>query len=439
MCLWNWKPKCKSHSAGTSIPKLFSTFRIAAPAPFMLRKTSVPQTPLQGQLLPPSKSTKVHAKIMETELPSLSLSLEPSIADNASLSELLHLSVKAESFGGGAQSTGQDCLRDEFRGENRAGNDKPILPLRNLYFIIDTSAFLQGMGNVKRWFDAEYATSQIKKNQGDGAETVKLHCYIPLNTLNELNHFKRNSSIEGPNAARALKFIDHVLDLDDGISPYDDTESKGDGGVIITYDVEVEARSPAFPTWNTALRYAVRKDRLHEVDVGSKFLIRSCVSKAFLGKKHIEGSWHVISEDKARHCTNLVGINCLNVNEAELLLFRALDVTLAQPRAPGAGFNYQYDMYDNTNIMTKIDTSCYGYSRLANQNGHLRKVDENAEVNVSRNPGGIVEDFDMVSYAPRPEGKIWTPALDLLKNKKKKNRYRRKKSPKEKTVLEPNA
>lgn len=344
---------------------------------------------------------------MANELPSPLLAEGSSILDNMSLSEFLHISVRAESFEDEIQSNGKEPLsrnQDELLSEDHKQQGKPEAPLRKINLIFDTSAFLQGMGNVKRWFDASYATAQIKKNQGENAETVLLSCYIPSNTLHELNVLRRNSSIEGPNAIRALKFIDSVLDLGNGMAEYaDDDSSNEKSGNLVTYDVEVEEHSAAYPSWKVAMRYAIHKNWPHEIDAGSKYLIRSCVSRAFISNGK-ESSWYVITENKARHCTNLFGFDCLNVNEAELLLFRAIDVTRAQPQAPGAGFNHQYDMYDNANIMTKMDSSRYGYSYIAGQNS--AGVDENSR---TRQPGSILEDFDSVAYAPRAKGKIWTP------------------------------
>lgn len=362
---------------------------------------------------------------MATELPSEVNGDKLPMTDNMSLSEFLHLSVKAESLVDGALSSGNEPLlrdQDELLDTENIEENNPSMPLRELNFIIDTSAFLQGLGNVKRWFDATYATAQIKKYQGNGAEPVVLNCYIPGNTLKELNYFKRNSSIEGPDAKRALKFIDHVLDLNNGMSAYDDEDSSShENGILITYNIDVEERSASYPSWNMALRYAIHKDWPHEIDLGSKFLIRSCISKVFLDKTS-GSSWRVITENKARHCINLFGIDCLNVNEAELLLFRALDVTLAQPPAPGAGFNYQYDMYDNANIMTKIDTSLYGYRYIADQNRASGMVDENTHGNVVRPSGRVVEDFDSVNYESRPKGTLWSPPADHRKKFRRKKR-----------------
>lgn len=348
---------------------------------------------------------------MSHELPSLQ-DIQKALIEFDSFSELLHFSERAESSVDEHDlKTIEAPLRDqEEHFAERNANERPARPTRNLNFIIDTSAFLQGMGNVKRWFDAAYATAQIRESQGNFAEIVKLKCFIPLNTLIELHNYKRNSSIEGPNAVRALKFIDQVL-VDGGIVSHGD-KLDSDQEVLISYDVEIEERSSSFPTWKTALRYAAKNNRLHEIDSGSKFLIRSSVAKAFMGKR-TEGSWRVITESQDRNCVNYFGLNCLNVNEAELFLFRGFDVTRAQVQEPGALFNCQNDIYDNSNIMSRIDTSLYSYG-VRDPNA----VNDISGSDAGTAGGAIIEDFNTISYAPRPKGNVWMPPKEDKKRRK---------------------
>lgn len=311
---------------------------------------------------------------------------------------------------------------DSFEANQNPKSDAKVSNSRSLNFILDTSALLQGMGNVKRWFDAKYSTAQLLKNQGKAAENLSINCYIPANTLYELQDIRRNSSIQGPNAKWALSFLDQILDSDATNNEMSNEVAPEKN--LLSYNVELESRTRSFPTWNTALKYTMHTEKVDDLDMGTKFLIRSCVFKAFIERKSSE-RWYVITEDVSRRKVGLFGVDCLNVNEAELLLFCAHDITESQLKAPGSEFNFEHDMYESKPILTRIDTSLYDYKPLGLKKGkQLRRAKETTG-NVSKVEGIIKEDFNMVNYAPRPEGKVWMPS-EPSKPKKKKNRRRKK-------------
>lgn len=184
-------------------------------------------------------------------------------------------------------------------------------------------------------------------------------------------------------------------------------------------------------------------DNLAEMPVRLRYLIRSCIYKRFIEtkkpkiKNEIE-DWKLVTEDPiTKIWAKSYGIDCLNVNEAELLIFQNYDVNLFRLYNPYANDGDNFD--PSTNILQNtIDTTLYSYSSVQDEpvtsnyrgknnrgrnnrgrRGNKRRERErwplstDAVVSEERNESGTgfikKEKFGAINYAPRGQGELWRP------------------------------
>lgn len=349
--------------------------------------------------------------------------------------------------------------------------ESPVLeePVRKVNFILDPSAFTLGLGNIERWFDDSYFQSQVK----DKSENIHLNMYLPTYTLHELDYQKRGPIVGSTKALEALKFIDRMLDCDDGLSDFFDEEEEKDvsgrktGNSLIKghflHSLYLEHRTHQFPQWSACSKFQIRSpstlelpnhgkyslydeinhfggdtkeitDDEPEIPARLKHLIRSGIYLTRMnhnGPEQITGDmWKIVTEDTAiKVWAGCFGIDCLNINEAELLLFHGKDLAKFEIKAQGADFFSGNDIYqmDAPDLLhKKVNTTSYNYTDLkalqkkpATRAAGKRKPgkaakkeaklpQETAEVerdlkSLKVEGGVITEDFNMINFAPREQ------------------------------------
>lgn len=342
----------------------------------------------------------------------------------------------------------EDALASEVNHpKDNANVAEADAPVRTVNLILDHSAFVLGLGNVKRWFHTDYVRNHLEGR-------VHLNLYIPSFTLHELGMVKRGSTVRALSARESLAFIEHLCEEeagaegDFGEEPQD--APKEEQASPLTSSIFLEFRTANFPSWGACQKYralypterdlerlgpALNFDQLDDeravMPVRLRHLVRSCVYM-----KHARPSdqplmpgplWKLVTEDMATKVwAQSFGMDCLNVNEAELLLFHARDVTAFEVRAPGADFGAEHDMYNAPNapnlLHRRVDTSKYGYSSAKGEAVAPRVVN-----------GVITEAFDTVSYAPRESGALWNPGGKSVRSQKGKSTKKNSKTGAKKT------
>lgn len=385
----------------------------------------------------------------------------------------------------------EDYFQDELlksSGKFTPEFDKPVV--RNVRLILDQTAFVRGIGNIKRWFNEDY----INKNATRTNETIKLNIYVPSYTLHEFDFVKKGTSITATNAREAIRFIDNYLE--------NEVKSKS---TKIIYDFSLESPKDNTPSWNKCLKYKVHSpkvkefpnyktkfdssligqssttgnsnneneldlvgnfdnvltfqqsnklidiqyenspsyqtavansEELAEMPVRLKYLIRTCIYKRFIEKTKPKAvneleEWKLVTEDSiAKIWAKSFGIDCVNVNEAELLIFQNYDVNLFRLYDPYANDKDNFD--PSTNILQNtIDTTLYSYStahqdppkvnfKKKKRNQKNRK-DDGKSISLSTDAvvhsaindtgSGLIkkEKFEAINYAPRGQGQLWRP------------------------------
>ena len=82
----------------------------------------------------------------------------------------------------------EDNFRDELVDISGQVSKKPInIDSRQVRLILDHTAFVRGIGNIKRWFNEEYINSNTTRSN----EIINLNIYIPTYTLHEFDFVKR--------------------------------------------------------------------------------------------------------------------------------------------------------------------------------------------------------------------------------------------------------
>lgn len=387
----------------------------------------------------------------------------------------------------------EDNFRDELVDISGQVSKKPInIDSRQVRLILDHTAFVRGIGNIKRWFNEEYINSNTTRSN----EIINLNIYIPTYTLHEFDFVKKGTSISATNAREAIRFIDNYLENE--VEIYSDK---------IQYNLILESPQDNVPSWNKCNHYKVHSpkikefpnyktkfdssligqtpkvnedsefnenfdnaltfnqrnklndiqyensasyqnaiansDNLAEMPVRLRYLIRSCIYKRFIEtkkpkiKNEIE-DWKLVTEDPiTKIWAKSYGIDCLNVNEAELLIFQNYDVNLFRLYNPYANDGDDFD--PSTNILQNtIDTTLYSYSSVQDEpvtlnyrgknnrgrnnrgrRGNKRRERErwplstDAVVSEERNESGTgfikKEKFGAINYAPRGQGELWRP------------------------------
>ncbi|RCK55293.1 Nonsense-mediated decay protein 4 [Candida viswanathii] len=365
--------------------------------------------------------------------------------------------------------------------------------VRQVRLILDHTAFVRGIGNIKRWFNEEY----INVNATRSNEVIHLSIYVPSYTLHEFDFVKKGTSITATNAREAIRFIDNYLE-----NEVETTSKK------IVYDLLLESPKDNTPSWNKCLKYkvhspkikefpnyrtkfdssligqtpvsgnanneneldfienfdntlsfqqrnrlndiqyenspsyqnaAAHSDEFAEMPVRLRYLIRTCIYKRFIEQARPKPQneleeWKLVTEDSiAKIWAKSFGIDCVNVNEAELLIFQNYDVNLFRLYNPYANDKDNFD--PSTSILQNtIDTTLYSYStahqdtpkvefkkkRRRGRKGK-RRQDEGRSVPLStaavvhsaknESGTGIIkkENFGAINYAPRGQGQLWRP------------------------------
>ncbi|EGW33271.1 uncharacterized protein SPAPADRAFT_66253 [Spathaspora passalidarum NRRL Y-27907] len=373
--------------------------------------------------------------------------------------------------------------------------NKPAI--RQVRLILDHSAFVRGIGNVKRWFNDEY----VKANATRSNEVIHLSIFIPSYTLHEFEFVKRGTSISATNAREAIRFIDNYFENEDN----EDRKNS-----VIEYDLSLESSTDTIPSWNSCLRYKTHSPKVKEFpnyktkfdsnligqsgasgerrsskggndendfdinftetfdsslsfkersnSVSSensndlpdsnqyaemparlKYLIRTCIYKRFLEKHESHNDtqeWKLVTEDSiAKIWAKSFGIDCVNVNEAELLIFKSYDVNSFRIYNPHNNFSVEEEFDPSSNILQNtIDTTLYSYTtvhedapnnknsrgRSHNNRGNRRgkkgrqsAIPTTLAVQSARQtPDGSFikrEKFQAINYAPRGSGDLWEP------------------------------
>lgn len=333
----------------------------------------------------------------------------------------------------------------------------------HINIIIDHSAFVRGFGNVRRWFEEEYVLKNIHQRR----KTTKsvLNLFIPEYTLREFEFSKRGGSMMATNTREAIKFIDKTFgeDVENAYFIYRFTiEDK----LSISWSdcLKNQVRVPSvneFPNYKSSFDTNSLFKRLMTMDDGFgednitpsseaempirlRQLIRSCVQKLREKRSPESSEWRLLTEDPiTRIWAQSFGIGCLNVNEAEILIFQNHDVNGFRKFNPHNTFEEGDDDYSHQSdvLHTIIDTTKYEYEHENDDNhsklkgnsnkGIKEKKDEskgnkktnkkkrdrtakkqnndNHDKSFNNNLSVKKEDYNTINFAPRGTGAIWRP------------------------------
>ncbi|GEQ67136.1 hypothetical protein JCM33374_g799 [Metschnikowia sp. JCM 33374] len=366
--------------------------------------------------------------------------------------------------------TEQDIEKDVLIGVSEPlltevpASSVPENPVRSVNFILDPSAFTLGLGNIERWFDQEYFRSQVK----DKEEHIHLNLYLPTYTLHELDYQKRGPIVGSTKASEALKFIDRILESDDGL-PEDFDEANEESPEIVqntqpgnfSYNMSLEYRTQKFPQWSACTKFQIRSPSSEELPLHGKYSLYDEINhnggdlEAVFGESHdvpsrlkhlirsgvyltrmdhngpaqITGDmWKLVTEDTATKVwASCFGIDCLNINQAELLLFHGKDLTKFEIKTEGADFFTGEDIYQTETpdaLHKKVNTTSYKYTdlkavqgaknskRVGGKRNILKNLkgkpqaesqNDNVQTNVRVESGVITEDFNKINFAPRED------------------------------------
>lgn len=335
--------------------------------------------------------------------------------------------------------------------------------VREVNLVLESSALIRGFGNVKRWFSPNYSENHLLRGGVPGDEKVQLGIYVPLYTLRDLEYLSRGNSSVAAKYREALAFLRKIYHSQDnqdlqeepGVSKKSRKRNMG-----LDYNVEVEERTTDFPDWNQCIRYTKRllrvkdfphhskasssmgeqtafgigqnqkeqsPDELMNVPPRLKHLIRACVYKRYIEKGNKDlpplKQWKLVTEDVAiRIWATNFGIDCLNVNEAELLILFSENATDNDPVSDFNASNNANNQLDHGFVHHRVDTTAYEYHPLLEKDTSkkLSQLSEESAMSkvksrsFSKKPpvtivnGVKQEDFNMITYAPRVAGILWT-------------------------------
>lgn len=329
---------------------------------------------------------------------------------------------------------------------------------RHVNLILDHSAFVRGIGNLKRWFNSDFVNESLRT----GDTRVVLTLYIPLYTLHEFNFVKKGTSILATNAREAIRFIDEHIGAMDV-----DTASR------LGYDFQIELKDDRAPSWGECSRFQVHRPTVGEfpnyktkfdsnllghhssgfggrgsennihfensssyqqaaancaqeaaMPLRLRYLLRSCIYKRFmdqLASQTPSETWKLVTEDSiTRVWAQSFGIDALNVNEAEWLIFEARDTTSFRNYDAAHNFLAANDDFheeaDKRTLQKTVDTTKYAYSDAlagkTKKKGRRKKFKGQATESVQTASGETVvkERFDAINFAPRGKGQLWKPS-----------------------------
>lgn len=387
-------------------------------------------------------------------------------------------------------------FRDELI-ENTAATEsaRPSHPVRHVNLIMDHSAFIRGIGHIKRWFNREYMRTH-RKNAAD-SESIEVCIYIPAYTLHEFDYAKKGATMMATNAREAVRLVEELIE-DEYHVLYEDENN----GSRIRIRVSIEGPSESGPPWQNCLKYKIQSPKvkdfpnrkttfdsnragsrsmqsnlsmgeydgfddemfgdfdvedtsaayLHteselryrnategekaclsgdmdaEMPTRLRYLIRLIIFKQYVKKIPKQTSleeWKLVTEDPITQIwSRSYGIDCLNVNEAELLMLQNYDATANSSCDP---HNYKSETGP---FHHAIDTTQYKYVSLndpaLNSSSRRKYVGpRNKATKVATKTGRYVdgfvsnnnigvngesvkkERFDAINFAPRGQGKLW--------------------------------
>jgi len=354
--------------------------------------------------------------------------------------------------------------------------------VRTINLILDHSAFVRGIGNIKRWFNPGY----IRSSMVNADEKIQLNIYIPSYTLHEFDFVKKGTSMMATNAREAIRFIDRIFERDDIILNGSQNNANDNP---IRYGIFIESPRESGPSWNECLNYKVHSPKVREfpnfktkfdsnligqqvipddqydgftshfksnaklndiqyenspsyqnaiansdneaeMPIRLRYLIRSCIYKRYIDTHNPNKpqssfeDWKLVTEDPiTKVWVKSFGIDCLNVNDAELLIFKNYDVNQFNT-TPHSHFSLD-EGYDNSKniLQNTIDTTRYSYTTAKPTNRHKPNTSKQPRRKNRTKVNGVVsegftsvngeyikkERFDAINYAPRGSGELWKP------------------------------
>lgn len=252
-----------------------------------------------------------------------------------------------------------------------------------------------------------------------------------FSAIHELDYLKKGVSMLATNARESIRFIDRVVSNEDD---------------LINSKLILETPSEVGPNWKKCMDYKIRSPKVHEfpnnktsvvskpdlikyeseevnndsttshqglpnramrkqraeLPARFKYLIRPCIKKTHID----EEEWALITEDLSTKiwCESF-GISCINLTEAESLLFQKINGLQINDDDPTSALkNFSIQDHSNSKAISGKKR------RSRKKNG----VDDNVkETTVNKNGRGAentrIESFDSISYAPRGSGELWVP------------------------------
>lgn len=321
--------------------------------------------------------------------------------------------------------------------------------IRTINIILDDSSFTRGVGNIMRWFDEDKILTLRKK--WDNTDYVYVNIFIPQQTLSELKGLRHKVDIRGTNSRQALQFIDEVFDKY-ADTPLPQKLNRQDYPQGIAFSVSIETGDSPMRSWNTYQKHSVRsltqedvylqehqrvpaerKEEFQAPAVPSppvRKFAASCIKTIFSDSNTRNLQWRVVSESPVvRLWLSSFGIDCLNTEETERLLFSGRENSQSQPVNPGQNFNSAVDVYDEAEGRKPVDTTSYAYESL---NG--TRVLPPVLTEACENRSVKLEDFSSISYAPRDLSALWSPPGVASKEDKRQIKGNGKSKPGKKLV-----
>lgn len=228
-------------------------------------------------------------------------------------------------------------------------------------FIIDSSAFEKGIGNVKRlqkWLHGPNNKQKIDNGNLDMGRIHKvvLHLYIPQFTISELNFQKdRRKSF---NARESLKFIDQYM------TQYDTNDP-------LQMDLEFVNLVNVIP-WNQVNINSL--ETINKIPIRFKNLLRSCAFKCRIAENELK--WILITEDpQVKQYATDCGIPHCSITNVESMIAKEV-----------GDKSFAHSIKFNDKLM---------------QNG-TKEIDSSGKDVIKTN-------FNKTFYATRGNGKLWKP------------------------------
>ncbi|KAK6461528.1 hypothetical protein DFJ63DRAFT_336319 [Scheffersomyces coipomensis] len=309
---------------------------------------------------------------------------------------------------------------------------------RLVNLILDRTAFIRGIGNVKRWFNDEY----VKTNMNTSKGSITLNIYIPSYTLHEFDFAKKGMSMSASNAREALRFIDKFIESEG--EPKENTTNpilynliiEGPGETVEWKEcLRYKVHSPKvkeFPNFKTKFDYsAISQSYAHNTnansdDFNSSLSLRDSNKRNDIQYENSESyqnalshsdnfaemptrlqDWKLVTEDPiTKIWAKSFGIDCVNVNEAELLMFQNYDVDKFK-NYNNFSMEEEYDPFNDI-LQNTVDATAYSYANISdvtpapNVTGKKNRPVPIREY-VSK------ERFDAIKFAPRGRGQLWRP------------------------------